>query len=303
MGRQYKKQSQIEMEHGDDDDSQGHVDDREEGVWLTTDAGGEGYQPLDIQQRRYRNRFWALFLAIAGVILATALLSVDWGAAGEAFYNDSDDDVNSQTFATPPQDDDGWEEAPVEEAFESRPPLHKLIGDFQKNITGDVQSLMDFAIIGHSKCATTAHLRWIRDHPQVTMYNKEVHSLRYGRPAEMASLMYAMPAGDYKRGYKAPNDIRTPSALDSLRTYWPRTKLVIGVRHPVKWFESYYNYNRYVVVLKARAFAIQTRLMNCSPIVVKAKTSCVLLKKWWATTFLITHSFIRTLASWAKPTS
>jgi len=76
------------------------------------------------------------------------------------------------------------------------------------------------------------------------MYDHEIHSLRFGKPAEMVSLMYALPEGEnILRGYKAPNDIRTPVALDALRMYWPKTKLIVGLRHPVKWFESYYNFN------------------------------------------------------------
>ena len=89
----------------------------------------------------------------------------------------------------------------------------------------------------------------------------------------MVKLMYALPEGDqYKRGYKAPvradqeyvlffgnwqanlasqpqNDIRSEAAMNNIRTYWPDIDLIIGVRHPVKWFESYYNYNSYVSFL------------------------------------------------------
>ena len=36
----------------------------------------------------------------------------------------------------------------------------------------------------------------------------------------------------------APSDIRSPHALQAYRRYWPRTKFIIGLRHPVKWFEN-----------------------------------------------------------------
>ena len=80
------------------------------------------------------------------------------------------------------------------------------------------------------------------------MHDYEVHSLRQGRPAELVSLLYTLPESSEtvqrpKHGYKEPNDIRSPVALHSIRQYWPNTKLILGVRHPVKWFESYYNYN------------------------------------------------------------
>jgi hypothetical protein len=129
------------------------------------------------------------------------------------------------------------------------PDLHTLIGDFEASVRGNVSWLMDFAIIGHSKCATTAQQNWLRQHPEILMHDREIHSLKNGRPAEMVSLLYALPVARgpgqllQRRGYKAPNDIRSPEALQSLRTYWPDVRLVIGVRHPVKWFESFYNYN------------------------------------------------------------
>jgi len=73
--------------------------------------------------------------------------------------------------------------------------------------------------------------------------SQEIHSLTNGKPAQMVSFLYALPEGNYQRGYKAPNDIRTPAALEALRKYWPETKLIVGLRHPVKWFESYYNFH------------------------------------------------------------
>ena len=129
-----------------------------------------------------------------------------------------------------------------------RPTLHTLIGDFKTDVKANVQWLLDFAIIGHSKCATTTQQLWLRNHPEIVMHDYEVHSLRQGRPAELVSLLYTLPESSEtvqrpKHGYKEPNDIRSPVALHSIRQYWPNTKLILGVRHPVKWFESYYNYN------------------------------------------------------------
>jgi hypothetical protein len=44
-----------------------------------------------------------------------------------------------------------------------------------------------------------------------------------------------------KRGYKNPLDIRAPPSLHYLTQYFPNTTLIIGIRHPVLWFESLYN--------------------------------------------------------------
>lgn len=110
------------------------------------------------------------------------------------------------------------------------------------NIRGDVQFLLSFAILGNSKCGTTFHHQWIGAHDEVQMYKNEMHSLTYGNPAQMVSLLYDLPEGKgYKRGYKATDDIRAPSALKAIRNYWPETSLIIGLRHPVEWFQSFYS--------------------------------------------------------------
>jgi hypothetical protein len=130
-----------------------------------------------------------------------------------------------------------------EEPEKERPLLHTIIGDFEQNIKGDVEFLLDFAIIGHPKTATTFTMHWLASHPEIQMYEHELHSLAQGKPAELVSQLYALPAGSkYNRGYKAPNDIRSIEALDGIAEYWPNCKLIIGLRHPVTWFESFYNF-------------------------------------------------------------
>lgn len=126
---------------------------------------------------------------------------------------------------------------------EERPPLSDLLDKNMTRIIGDVQFLLDFAIIAHPKCGTSALLHWIASHSEVRMYDNEIHSLKDGKPAELVSLMYDLPPGSrYKRGLKAPNDLRSNEALESIQTYWPQTKLIIGLRHPVTWMESFYNF-------------------------------------------------------------
>jgi hypothetical protein len=45
-----------------------------------------------------------------------------------------------------------------------------------------------------------------------------------------------------QRGYKNPLDIRSPPSLHYLAKIFPRTTLIIGIRHPVRWMESLYNF-------------------------------------------------------------
>jgi Sulfotransferase domain len=121
------------------------------------------------------------------------------------------------------------------------PPLDTLVVDgSQTVINGDVQFLMDFAIVGYPKCATSSMVRWLAQQPEISIYDYEIYHLKDGQPADMVRKLYSLPEGI--RGYKAPRDIHNPRAIESFAKYWPETKLVIGLRHPVTWFESFYNY-------------------------------------------------------------
>jgi hypothetical protein len=123
------------------------------------------------------------------------------------------------------------------------PPLKSLIGDRDSDIRADVQFLLDFAIVAHPKTATTFTMNWLASHEEIQMHQTELHDLQMGKPAAMVSTMYALPAGrQYKRGYKAPNDLTNHHALQAFQKYWPKTKLMVGLRHPVLWFESFYNF-------------------------------------------------------------
>jgi hypothetical protein len=122
--------------------------------------------------------------------------------------------------------------------------LESIIQDRHKNITGDPQFLLDFAIVGYPKCGTGTMKDWLRNHPETQMPAKEMQALSQGHPARAVWTLYKrLPKGDYKRGYKSPFDITNKGgALDSLRTYWPKTKLIVGIRHPILWFQSFYNF-------------------------------------------------------------
>jgi hypothetical protein len=125
----------------------------------------------------------------------------------------------------------------------SWPPLERLIGDLNANVTGDVQFLLDFAIIGHPKTATSSMLHWFRSHPEIQVQTHENHALATGKPAELVANLYQLEPGRvFKRGYKAPRDLIVREALMSIAKYWPKTKLIVGLRHPVLWFASFYNF-------------------------------------------------------------
>jgi len=124
-----------------------------------------------------------------------------------------------------------------------RPPLSSLIQDDGK-VIGSVEFLLDFAIVGHPKTGTTGLKDWLRLHNDsgIHMPPKEVHALTQKDPANMVQILYNLPPDGRLYGYKAPEDIVYSHVMPLLSHYWPNTKLVVGVRHPIHWFQSFYNF-------------------------------------------------------------
>jgi hypothetical protein len=136
--------------------------------------------------------------------------------------------TTGKTFETSPTT---WESL-------GQPSLDKLVNGSNVRQGANISFLLQFGIVGFAKTATTYLTRWISSHEDVQMYNQEVHFLTTGRPGLFAKRMYALPAGSqYKRGYKAPNDMTSPLPRFLLHFYFPKTDLILGIRHPIRWFE------------------------------------------------------------------
>lgn len=148
-----------------------------------------------------------------------------------------------------------------------RPRLSSLLADSRRQfvrggrnqtILGDVQFLLDFAIVGFPKCGTSSMSALLGAHPQVQIHKREMQYLSLSKPADAIWHLYTklgvQTAGDddddhyYVRGYKSPFDVTNRhvkgpyGAMDYIRQYFSTTKLIVGVRHPVRWFESFYNF-------------------------------------------------------------
>jgi hypothetical protein len=122
-----------------------------------------------------------------------------------------------------------------------RPPLSKLINGW--DIIGDTQFLMNFAVLGHAKCGTSTFMHWLRQHPEVQVTANELQHLLTGKPAKMIKTLYTkLPAGPYQYGYKNPTDVEQVHVLEFFQMFWPKAGLIVGLRHPVRWFESFYNF-------------------------------------------------------------
>lgn len=104
-----------------------------------------------------------------------------------------------------------------------------------------VRNLLDFAIVAHAKCGTSFLQNTLRAHPEIDMHNHELHILQTGNVSGFVDALRELDPTK-KRGYKAPNDLGRWGVLNAMHQYWPDTQLIVGVRHPVSHFESWYNF-------------------------------------------------------------
>jgi hypothetical protein len=133
---------------------------------------------------------------------------------------------------------------------DGRPPFSSLFDKHSNgknnNITADVSDLLQFAIIGFGKCASTTMRDWLNTHPNVQCYYPhEVLDLMQHDVRQLLSRLYSMPVmtgsknTTILRGFKSPVDLSIRHVMQEYyRKYFYKTKLIVGLRHPVHWFES-----------------------------------------------------------------
>lgn len=137
--------------------------------------------------------------------------------------------------------------------------LSQLIDEETWQVKAPIDDQLDFVIIGNAKTGTTfLQSSWFKHHPQIHLPSKECHLMpKPDGPARVLHLMHSLRTEEqsptinanntteYRRpifGYKNPQDINRPNALNHFRDYFPKTRLIVGLRHPVWWFQSFYNF-------------------------------------------------------------
>jgi len=105
------------------------------------------------------------------------------------------------------------------------------------------QYLLDFGIIGFPKCGTTTMMKWLNLHPSIAVLDFEITALQKHHPARLLNyIIKDLPEGRYRRGYKSPTDVEHGRARNKLGVHYGKTRLLVGLRHPVLWYESFYNH-------------------------------------------------------------
>ncbi|KAL7462737.1 hypothetical protein ACHAXS_003113 [Conticribra weissflogii] len=133
------------------------------------------------------------------------------------------------------------------------PPLAELIDSSGNIATGkNVSGFLDFSIVGFPKTGTTTllrHLSKVTDTLPVErcdlVTNNTATLLKNiydDRAKRMERAKIGEEINERLRGLKCPQDISSDWSMQNYAKYFPRTKLIIGVRHPIMWFESLYNF-------------------------------------------------------------
>jgi len=116
---------------------------------------------------------------------------------------------------------------------------------------------LSFLVAGYPKAGTTSLLYAFKRHNQTVIPSREVCGVsskrgldKVGRELNEAFATTGTSGSDTTSssndaiiaGVKCPQAISSPHGLQHLVEYAPELKLIVGLRHPVRLFESYYNY-------------------------------------------------------------
>ena len=109
---------------------------------------------------------------------------------------------------------------------------------------------LDFVIAGFPKCGTTTLLFAFAGHEETEISPKEKCSFtnpqlsdkRALHKIDKEALAELSESKDIQRGLKCPNGIKNSDSIERLYMHSPRAKIFVGVRHPILFFQSYYNY-------------------------------------------------------------
>jgi hypothetical protein len=125
----------------------------------------------------------------------------------------------------------------------------KLLPDADTNGT-----ILDFAIAGFAKCGTTtmeANLGYIAPMPiadvcagihKVVLKSYKLWPLEFNivNSTNSNGTITSTEVNKILRGTKCPRGV-AGDMLDQISTYLPKTLLIVGIRHPIKFFESFWN--------------------------------------------------------------
>jgi hypothetical protein len=110
--------------------------------------------------------------------------------------------------------------------------------------------LLNAAADSSATCAsllsgTSTLMIWLGSHPEIQCPQEENYNLMNEKPGQLVQDMYAQaPYENFLRGFKNPLDLFNPeTSLKYIDQYFPKTKLIITLRHPFRYVSCQYARN------------------------------------------------------------
>jgi hypothetical protein len=111
------------------------------------------------------------------------------------------------------------------------------------NITGNVNWLLDFAIVGFPKAGTSTLMLYLQKQTKsIFIFDQERCEMGYNQHVPLLADLYKNYQPHLKMGIKCPRDLEVDLALANYHQFFPTTKFIVGIRHPILWFQSFYNF-------------------------------------------------------------
>ena len=129
---------------------------------------------------------------------------------------------------------------------------------------------LDFLIAGFPKCGTTTLAHAFAAHDETDISLSERCDIEGNTPSpdvgpvhgNLQDILGELSADPkINLGAKCPTSLSFHHTLSMLNLRSPQTKLIVGVRHPVFYFESYYNYR----VTELHTLLVKMRPPKCTP--------------------------------------
>jgi len=121
------------------------------------------------------------------------------------------------------------------------PRLEELVQGW--NITGNVSFLMDFAIVGFPKTGTSTLMFYLEQYKNsIFTFRDERCELAWNQHVKLIEEMHTKYSSNRRMGIKCPGNLEVDLALSNYKRFFPSTKFIVGLRHPILWFQSFYNF-------------------------------------------------------------
>ena len=103
--------------------------------------------------------------------------------------------------------------------------------------------MIDFAIVGFPKCSTTFLRNSLLSSTKQIFFGNDENEIHYLDHNDVPTFKKLFKNHtETINGFKCPDLLYSEVGVFNLHTHFPTTDLIISVRHPVLWFQSFYNY-------------------------------------------------------------